>query len=120
MLIVEDDKLSVVALMRMFKNEYDINDCDSFEEYDEKYKDINFDIIIMDISLKGTKSGFELIKYFKEAPSYNGAPIICLTAHSQNTIKQTAFESGADEFLTKPVRLSKLKEMVESLSKQSA
>src|SRR3989339_2035983 len=103
MLIVEDDDLSIKVMRRIFQTDFEIDFCESAEEYYEKYSNYNFDIIIMDISLKGTENGLELIKEIKASPSFTGNPILCLTAHAQIKMRQTAMESGSDLFITKPV-----------------
>jgi DNA-binding response OmpR family regulator len=117
MLIVEDDDLSIKVMRRIFRTDFEIFICDSSEEYYEKHSNNNFDIIIMDISLKGTRNGFDLIKEIKASPLFTGTPILCLTAHAQIKIRRTAIESGSDLFITKPVSNKVLKEAVEFLLK---
>ena len=118
MLVVEDDILSQKVMRRIFKNDFEIDMCESVDEYYEKYSNTNYDIIIMDIAIRGSKDGLELIKEIKAAPSYTGTPILCLTAHAQIKMRQTAIESGSDLFITKPVSNKVLKEAVASLVKQ--
>jgi len=76
MLIIEDDNLTIDLMIRIFRNDYEILIYDSAEEFYEKYGNNNFDIIIMDISLKGDKNGLDLIKEIKASPSYTGTPIL--------------------------------------------
>ncbi|MCX6175344.1 MAG: response regulator [Ignavibacteriales bacterium] len=115
MLVVEDDILSQNVLRRIFKSDYEIVFCESAEEYYEKYSEKKYDIIIMDVALKGIKNGLELTKEIKAAPQFTGTPILCLTAHAQTKLRQTAMESGSDLFITKPVSNKVLKEAVASL-----
>ena len=117
MLIVEDDDLTIRVMKRIFRDDFEIFICDSAEEFYEKCSNNNFDIIIMDISLKGTKNGLELIKEIKFLPQFIKTPIICFTAHAQRKTKQLAIESGSDLFITKPVSNNVLKETVEFLLK---
>ena len=117
MLIVEDDDLTIRVMKRIFRDDFEIFICDSAEEFYEKCSNNNFDIIIMDISLKGTKNGLELIREIKAAPTFTGTPILCLTAHAQTKMRQTAIESGSDLFITKPVSNKILKEAVASIIK---
>ena len=112
MLIVEDDDLTIDLMRRIFRNDFEILICDSIEEFYDKYSNKNVDIIIMDISLKGDKNGLDLIKEIKASLSYTGTPILCLTAHAQPKMRETAIESGADLFITKPVSNKVLKEAV--------
>ena len=115
MLVVEDDLLSQKLMRRIFQNNFEIDMCESVDEYYEKYSKTKYDIIIMDVSLKGTKNGLELIREIKAAPTFTGTPILCLTAHAQTKMRQTAIESGSDLFITKPVSNKILKEAVASL-----
>ena len=115
MLIIEDDDLTIDVMRRIFRNDFEIFYCESAEEFYEKYSNNNFDIIIMDVSLKGTKNGLELTKEIKKIPSFTRTPILCLTAHTQPEIRETATESGSDCFITKPVSNKVLKEAVASI-----
>jgi CheY-like chemotaxis protein len=115
MLIVEDDDLSLSVMQRLFRDNYEIFVASSAEEFFENYKSNFFDIIIMDISLKGGKSGLDIIKEIKADKLYSGTPILCLTAHAHKQIKLNAIEAGTDYFLTKPVSNMVLMETVESL-----
>ena len=115
MLIVEDDDLSIMVMRKIFRNDFEIFICDSADEFYEKYSNNNFDIIIMDVSLKGTKNGLELIKEIKELPSFTNTRIVCFTAHAQSKIRFKALESGADLLITKPVSNKVLQETVASL-----
>jgi two-component system, OmpR family, aerobic respiration control sensor histidine kinase ArcB len=117
MLIIEDDDLSIKVMRRIFQANFEVFVCESAEEYYEKYSNTDYNIILMDISLKGKKNGLELIKEIKETPSYKSTPIICLTAHAQTKIRQTAIDSGSDLFITKPVSNKILKEAVDFLLK---
>jgi DNA-binding response OmpR family regulator len=117
MLVVEDDILFQKVMRRIFKSDFEIDFCESVEEYYERFSNKNFDIIIMDISLKGVKNGLDLIKEIKTSPSFTGTPILCLTAHAQTSMKQTAIESGSDLFITKPAPNRVLKDAVEFLLK---
>jgi len=112
MLIVEDDILSQNVMRRIFKSDFEIDFCESAEEYYEKYSGKKYDIIIMDIAIKGAKNGLDLIREIKAAPTFTGTPILCLTAHIQTKMRQTAIESGSDLFITKPVSNKVLKEAV--------
>lgn len=117
MLIVEDDDLSIKVMRRIFQNDFEIDYCESVDEYYERYSKTKYDIIIMDVSLKGNKNGLELIREIKAKPASAGTPILCLTAHAQTKMRQTAIESGSDLFITKPVSNKILKEAVASLMK---
>ena len=59
--------------------------------------------------------GYELTKTVKEDPNYSHLPIILLTAKTQEEDEQEALLAGADEYLTKPFRLSDLKLRIDNI-----
>lgn len=117
MLFVEDDDLSVKVMKRIFQTDFEMFICDSAEEFHENYSKNIFNIIIVDISLNGAKTGLELIKEIKEIPSFTDTPILCLTAHAQTKMQESAIQSGADYFITRPVSNKLLREAVDFLLK---
>lgn len=75
-----------------------------------------FDCVVIDINLPG-KNGFEVSKIFR---TYNKhTPLIMLTAFSDIDDKLKGFESGADDYLTKPFFMSELLIRIQSLIKRS-
>ncbi|MBS3945624.1 MAG: response regulator [Melioribacter sp.] len=103
MLVVEDDYLSQRVFQRLFKKDFNVDFCDSSDEYYKNFSNEKYDIIIMDVSLKGKKSGLDLIHEIKIIQDKRNTPIICLTAHAFAKDRTNAIESGADLFLAKPV-----------------
>lgn len=117
MLVVEDDVLSQKLLLRLFKGDFEIDVCDSADEFYKNYSSNFYDIIIMDISIKGSKHGLQLAKEIKVMPNLSRIPILCLTAHAFAKDRKTAYESGTDLFISKPVSNKMLKEAVNFLIK---
>jgi DNA-binding response OmpR family regulator len=116
-MLIENDDLTISLIRKIFQDNYELSNCASTEEFYEKFSNIKYDLIIVDVSLNGNKNGLELIKEIKNNTFYMGTPILCLTAHAQTRMRQSAFDSGADYFITKPVSNSVLKEVVASLVK---
>lgn len=76
----------------------------------------SFDCIIMDINLPG-KSGFDLCQNFR---TFNTeTPVLMLTAFSELEDKVKGYDSGADDYLTKPFFMRELILRVNSLIKRS-
>ncbi len=102
-LIVEDDfenqKFLNIFLSRIFKTSV----CDSETTFYKKIEEGDYDIILMDISLKGNKDGLQLIREIRKDPKRKDIPVVVLTAHAFQKDRENAFAAGADEFLTKPV-----------------
>ena len=74
----------------------------------------NPDLILMDIGLPDM-DGWEVTRLLKCNEQTRNIPIIALTAHALVTDRQKAFETGCDDYDTKPVDFARLTEKMESL-----
>ncbi|MHB9011527.1 MAG: response regulator [Ignavibacteriaceae bacterium] len=102
-LITEDDFENQRFLEMFLEKNFDVEMCDSDQTFYEHLKKTKFDVILMDISLRGKKNGLELTKELKQTPGYENIPIVCLTAHAFKKDRDSALEAGVNVFLTKPV-----------------
>ena len=71
----------------------------------EKEKDI--DIVLMDVMMP-VMDGYEATAKIRENPGFEKLPIISLTAKAMPEDKAKSFEAGANDYLTKPVDITKL------------
>jgi two-component system cell cycle response regulator DivK len=69
------------------------------------------DLILMDLSLPGM-SGWEATSLLKADPTTAGIPIIAITAHAMEGDEQRAKNAGCDAFVTKPIRLVPLRQLL--------
>lgn len=75
-----------------------------------------FDCIILDVNLPG-KSGFDICRDFR---TYNtSTPVIMLTAFSELEDKIKGFDSGADDYLSKPFFMRELMLRINSLLRRA-
>ncbi len=102
-LITEDDSENQRFLRMFLQKEFITDICDSDVTFYENLRNHKYDVILMDISLKGNKNGLELTKELKADPGFKDIPIVCLTAHAFKTDIENAVNAGVDIFLTKPV-----------------
>ena len=77
-----------------------------------------YDIIMMDISIRGDKNGLELTKELKSNPSTSGIPVLCYTAHAFNKDRINALEAGCDVYISKPAEVYSLLESLFELLKR--
>ncbi|HEV7395402.1 MAG TPA: response regulator [Pyrinomonadaceae bacterium] len=72
------------------------------------------DIILMDLSLPNM-DGLEATKRIRENEELKKVPIIAVTAHQESTFRQGAAASGFDAYVTKPVDMNFLSELISGL-----
>lgn len=111
-LIVEDEKDEHVILRKMLKD-YDLTFSDSEKTMYEKLGGNDFDLIIMDIGLRGSKNGIHLIKELKSGDTYSKIPILCLTSYVYGMEEEAVKNAGGEAFLAKPVIKNQLIAKVE-------
>lgn len=102
LLIVEDDYENQKFLELYLKRYFQVNVCDSSDTFYDYLHTVTFDIILMDISIKGDKNGLELTKELKNDENHAHIPVICYTAHAFNTDRINALDAGCDAYLSKP------------------
>ncbi|HOI28314.1 MAG TPA: response regulator [Melioribacteraceae bacterium] len=108
LLLVEDDKNTQNIYKKMFATYFDVQVCDNDDTFYKLLRKYKFDIILMDISLKGIKDGLQLTREIKNDNDFKNIPVICLTAHAFPQDRENAISAGVDDFLTKPVESSRL------------
>lgn len=102
-LVTEDDFDNQKFLEVFLGKKFDVIICDSELTFYNSIQNNDFDLILMDISLKGKKNGLELTKELRNIPKYSNIPVVCLSAHAFQRDKENAMNAGVDIFLAKPV-----------------
>ncbi|MHB8853391.1 MAG: response regulator [Ignavibacteriaceae bacterium] len=103
LLIIEDDIDTQKFLKLLLQKYYELDICWSDNSFYELLTKNSYDLIIMDISIKGRKDGTQLTHEIKNSQLYNHIPVICLSAHVLYQDIQNAYDAGVDIFLGKPV-----------------
>ena len=102
-LIVDDLVPNVKLLEAKLSNEYyDYESCNSGKEALEKVKTFQPDIILLDVMMP-EMDGFEVCKRLKGDPTTAHIPVVMVTALSDVKDRIQGLNSGADDFLTKPI-----------------
>jgi PAS domain S-box-containing protein len=102
-LAVEDDKASRDYLGFVLKKQYDVIFANSADEALVLLSEKEINIILMDISIKGSMNGLELTKMIRNELNKKDLPIIALTAHAFEKDKLSSLEAGCNMHLTKPL-----------------
>ncbi|OKH30525.1 two-component system response regulator [Calothrix sp. HK-06] len=114
LLLVEDNELNRDMLSRRLKNSgYEIIIAVDGKEGLEKTTVEKPDLILMDMSLPEI-DGWEATRQLKANPETKNIPVIALTAHAMLGDREKALEAGCDEYDTKPIKLPRLLNKIES------
>jgi|694.fasta_scaffold73007_3 signal transduction histidine kinase len=76
-------------------------------------KEYQPDLILMDIQMP-VMNGLDAIKQIRLEPNFGNTPIIALTALAMESDRQKCLDSGANEYITKPVRLQVLSQKIQT------
>ena len=74
------------------------------------------DLILLDIILSGSLDGYEVARRVRQ---FTNTPIIMLTAKVRESDKLTGFDSGADDYITKPFSSKELLARIQAVLKRS-
>lgn len=107
-LIIDDDR-TVLLLIQKFisKFGYEIFIETNSKLALQKIKDIQPDLIILDMEMPDL-SGLDLLKLIQKEDTLKTIPVIFLSANEKVSAKILAFDSGAADYLVKPVHLREL------------
>lgn len=112
-LIVEDEKKVADIIARGLKAErFAVDVCHDGQSGWEFANAYNYDVIILDLMLPGL-TGTEILERVRQKNSL--VPILILTARDGVADKIKNFESGADDYLTKPFAFAELLLRVKAL-----
>lgn len=105
-LLVEDDpSLGFVIQDNLKLKGFDVTLCKDGEEGESTFHNNTFDICILDVMLP-KKDGFAIAKSIRTKDK--AVPILFLTAKSMMEDKLAGFQTGADDYITKPFSLDEL------------
>lgn len=116
-LVVDDEKLLVKGIKFNLENEgYTVEACYDGETAVGMVRSGDYGLVILDLMMP-KKDGLEACQ---EIRSFSTVPIIMLTARSEDADKLMGFESGADDYLTKPFNILELKARVRALLRRAS
>ena len=101
-LLVEDDQPLVELLVHHFeREEFSVKVTGDGEEALVLARETAPDLVILDWMLEGV-SGIEVCRQLRRIPETQNVPIIMLTARGEESDRIRGFETGADDYVTKP------------------
>ena len=122
-ILIADDEPDILEIIEfnLQAQGYDVTTAKNGDEAFEKAKKINPDLIILDIMMPG-KNGIEVCNLLRMIPAFKQTLIVFLTALSDEITEIKGLESGADDYLTKPISpkilISKVNALFRRLNKE--
>jgi two-component system alkaline phosphatase synthesis response regulator PhoP len=103
-ILIADDEPDILEIIQYnLRNEgYEVVTAKNGNEAIEMAKKFHPDLIILDIMMPG-KNGIEVCNILRLQPTFNDTLIIFLTALSDEGSEVKGLETGADDYLTKPI-----------------
>lgn len=103
-LLAEDYKHSQIIVTRLLKkNNFDnIVVVENGEDAVKMASGDKFDLILMDMQMP-IMNGFEATEKIRQLPEYKNIPIIALTAFAMKGDREKCLESGATDYIPKPI-----------------
>ena len=107
LLIIEDNVELLVLMQQLLGQKYRVTTASNGQEGLDIINNSELDLIISDVMMP-VMDGYELTRRVKEDPNTSHLPIILLTAKTQEEDRTEALKIGADDYVTKPFKLSDL------------
>ncbi len=111
-LVVDDEPIIVKGLKFNLENEgYDVDTASDGEAAVDAAKRTAYDAILLDLMMPKL-DGMSACREIRE---FSSVPIIILTAKDDDREKLVGFESGADDYITKPFNILELKSRMRAI-----
>jgi CheY-like chemotaxis protein len=101
----------------LHSRDYNIVSARNGADFLSRVADVHPDIILMDVQMPDL-DGLEVIRRLRRLPDAGVAsiPVIALTALAMPGDRERCLEAGADEYLSKPVRLKELVNLIQKMT----
>ena len=117
-LIVDDDP-DIIEILRynLSLAGYDVKAASNGKEAIKKAKIFIPEIILLDVMMP-EMDGIEACRLIREIPSLKNSRIIFLSARNEDYTQLSAFDAGADDYISKPVKPKILLKKISSIFKR--
>ena len=117
-LVVDDDKDIVEILKYNLKNSgYSVKSANNGIEAIKKAKKFLPDVILMDVMMP-EMSGIEACSEIKEINELSNTIIIFLSARNEDYTQISAYDAGADDYISKPIKPKVLLKKISNIAKK--
>ena len=115
-LLIEDEKILSNTIKDVLKKEYEVEQAFDGLEGELFAKQDIYDVIILDLMLP-IKDGYQVLESIRKENILT--PVLILTAKDSLKDKLQGFQTGADDYLTKPFATEELKARIEVMIRRN-
>ena len=120
-ILVVDDESDILELLKynLSKEGYEVKTASDGVKGLEIAKNFLPDMILLDIMMP-KQDGVETCRQIRETPELQNVFVIFLTARSEEYSEVAAFETGADDYITKPIKPRALMSRINALFRRES
>lgn len=119
LLILDDDEMSRIYVSLVYKKKAFVDAVESAESAIKKASEVMYDVVILDIGLKGKLNGMDVLKEIRKIPGYDKVPIIAFTAFAMAGDREKFLKEGFNDYISKPLTRDDLFSLVDKNLRQS-
>jgi CheY-like chemotaxis protein len=114
-LVVDDSKTALLMEREILEKRaaYQCVTAADGQEAVEKAQQERPDLVLMDVVMP-RMNGFEACKIMRQHPNTREIPIVLVTTRGEETYMEAGFQSGCNDYVTKPVDGAELLALVQS------
>ncbi len=119
-LVIEDDAaIRDMICLSLTQAKFETRGCADVKSAKQLVRDMKPDCLVVDWMLPDS-SGIELIRWLRRQPGLKNTPALMLTARAEERDKIMGLDSGADDYMTKPLSLRELQSRIRALLRRPA
>jgi two-component system response regulator MtrA len=112
-LVIEDDQSIAEIVGILLRGEgFEVSYCADGLQAITAFQAVSPDLVLLDLMLPG-RDGIDVCRAIRET---SGVPIVMLTARSDSADIVTGLESGADDYIVKPIKNEELLARIRALT----
>ncbi|MBC8210025.1 MAG: response regulator [Gammaproteobacteria bacterium] len=119
-LVIEDDQaIREMICLSLQQADYQTFSCQDVKAAKQMIAQYQPDCLVVDWMLPDS-TGVELLRWLRRQQKYKHIPALMLTARAQEQDKITGLDSGADDYMTKPLSLREMQSRIKALLRRPA
>lgn len=118
LLIDDDHKVLEILKESLRRQGYRVNTASNGRQALKSFETQNPQLVVIDMMLPDM-NGLELMAQLRESPRLADVPVMVLSANADTDVRMAGLESGAEDYLVKPVVLKEFCSKVEKIVRRS-